>query len=291
MSLNLSSKNLFHFTNEEFLKKILERGFYAMYCREEIFNTVFAKKQQSHYIPMVSFCNIPLTMIKDHCKLYGSYGIGLTNKWGRRNKINPVLYSYRNSTLMEIYNKSQKGYTVLLKELEIILKPAIKDPIQRRKLILDKIGKPLRENLVESLLFLKPLRGKNKHGETTFFYDEKEWRYIPMFNKRMHRMYNLMIAHDKLTKGEVDFRYKNRIKIKIPIKGVIQLNKKILSETIQFIESYKLSFEPDDIKFIILKRDNEIPNMINHLGLIFKKEEVKILTTKIITLQQLNEDF
>lgn len=78
---------------------------------------------------------------------------------------------------------------------------------------------------------------------------------------------------------------------KIPIKGVKQLNARILSESIQFIESYKLQFNLEDIRFIILKKDNEIPGMITHLNKLFEESQVKLLTTKIITLQQLNEDF
>ena len=131
MSENLSSKNLFHFTKKNVLENILKKGFYAMYSREEIFSTVLNRNHPPHYIPMVSFCNIPLTMVKNHCNLYGSYGIGLTKGWAVKNKINPVLYSYRDSSLMKTYCKSTKEYRDLEKVYNALEKSGIDDKAKK----------------------------------------------------------------------------------------------------------------------------------------------------------------
>ena len=48
---------------------------------------------------MVSFCDIPLSLAKDHIKTYGSYGIGMMKEWGIKNNLNPVVYIERDSLL------------------------------------------------------------------------------------------------------------------------------------------------------------------------------------------------
>lgn len=285
MSEKLSSKNLFHFTKKSVLENILKNKFYAMYCKEEIFSTVFNKKHPPHYIPMVSFCNIPLTMVKNHCKLYGSYGIGLTKRWALRNKINPVLYSYRNSAYMKTYNTNDKQFKLLEKYLEKNKFPATfktknRYVVSPKKIFLDSFKKPL--------LFLKPIEGLNKRGEKAFFYDEKEWRYVPeLFN-----MNNAMIAYRKVKKS--DFRYPNREKVRVPISSIKHLNQKILKHGIRHFQAYRLSFELSDIKFIILKNDKDIPDMIKFINKVFDgedKNKLKTLVSKILTLEQFKEDF
>ena len=271
MSENLSSKNLFHFTDKDILKSILKDGFYALYCKEQILSTVFNKNLAAQYIPMVSFCNIPLTMVKSHCSLYGSYGIGLTKQWALRNRINPVLYSYRNSALMKTYSASQKEYEELVKEG-----------------LNNKAQKVFINNFIKSVIYLKPLEGRNKKGKPTFFYDEKEWRYVPS----LANMSNIMLSHRKIVAGDVDFRFPNREKVKIKINSVRQLNTRILHHGIRHFEAYRLKFDLNDIRFIILKNSREVPTMIKFLlKNINSKIKVDTLIPKIITLEQLKEDF
>lgn len=85
----LSSNSLIHFTkNKSTLCGILENDFKIKYCLE----TINAKRHQYiGAVPMVSFCDIPLSEVKDHIKKYGAYGIGLSKQWGIKNGLNPVL--------------------------------------------------------------------------------------------------------------------------------------------------------------------------------------------------------
>ena len=57
----------------------------------------------------------------------------------------------------------------------------------------------------------------------------------------------------------------------------------------------KLTFEPKDIKFIIVKRESEIPNMIKNIQEIFEDKathkELMILYSKLISLEQIENDF
>lgn len=61
--MNIYSNSFFHRVKDFLtIQKILEEGFKAFYCKEEIFR---GKKNQSTYIgiPMISFCDIPLLYI------------------------------------------------------------------------------------------------------------------------------------------------------------------------------------------------------------------------------------
>jgi hypothetical protein len=99
----LSSDTLFHFTTWDNLIGILENEFYPKFSLEK-----FSFKNNISNIsavPMISFCDIPLSQIKLHVNRYGSYGIGLKKEWGITKGINPVLYIEKNSNLSsDIYN-------------------------------------------------------------------------------------------------------------------------------------------------------------------------------------------
>jgi hypothetical protein len=45
-------------------------------------------------IPMVCFCDLPLSLIKKHVEEYGGYGIGLNKTWGVKNGVAPVIYTH-----------------------------------------------------------------------------------------------------------------------------------------------------------------------------------------------------
>ena len=79
----LSSNSIFHFTKEKAsLKGILEDNFKIHYRGESV---TLGDQRRVFYVPMVSFCDIPLSEIKKHIANYGAYGIGLTKEWAMRN--------------------------------------------------------------------------------------------------------------------------------------------------------------------------------------------------------------
>ncbi len=96
------------------------------------------------------------------------------------------------------------------------------------------------------------------------FYDEREWRYVLDFMQHPHFLYPTKTDFDK----------------DVANKG---------------IESYILEFEPNDIKYIIIKDEEEISEFINVLrtakGKKFSMNDVEKLTTRIITSTQIYEDF
>lgn len=151
--MNISSNVLFHFTPQiSFFEDILKNGFWPRYCREY----GWANKYIDFAVPMVSFCDIPLSMIEKHTKFYGSYGIGVSKDWIRKHKtITPVQYIAVTSHEFDHINR----LLTLLKNRNID------------------------ESKVSKLLLAKKVSGeaRDKNGDIKKkkFYDEREWRHIP----------------------------------------------------------------------------------------------------------------
>ncbi|MHA8105019.1 abortive infection system antitoxin AbiGi family protein [Aquirufa nivalisilvae] len=142
----ISSTTLFNFTNSfDYLEDNLTNG---IYC-----NNTFEKlpiRNIGYSVPMACFCDIPLSLIKEHFKWYGKYGIGINRSYARKIELMPVWYVTSEN-------------------------PLVKSLIEKKELdIFDK----------EYLLpYLKQFIGNQKYNDgidkRKKFYDEREWRYIP----------------------------------------------------------------------------------------------------------------
>ncbi len=156
----LSPDTLFHFTPSlDNLLGILKDTFYPRYCYDE-FDLVDNDSQTflEDAIPMVCFCDIPLSLLIHHIETYGQYGLGMTKEWGLRKGLNPVIYFNKNSHLA-------KNYNVLTKDLMWQRSPTAKA-------------------FKETTGYMKPYEGiLYRDGKATVekvrFYDEHEWRYLP----------------------------------------------------------------------------------------------------------------
>ena len=153
----LSTNTLFHFTDSiNVLFTILEEGFWPRYSKE----TGWGKEKEIQFaIPMVSFCNIPLSQIGKHIDFYGSYGIGISMKLAlERKTIQPVSYTTKSD-----------------------MKKTIQAILECNK------TKEIGNEWISIFTRIKPYKGwnwknKNEIPQTQkeyCFYDEREWRYIP----------------------------------------------------------------------------------------------------------------
>ena len=59
---------------------------------------------------MVSFCDIPLSQIKNHVRQYGNYAVGLSKEWAKKKTICPVLYTHSSASLASNIFSSFKVY-------------------------------------------------------------------------------------------------------------------------------------------------------------------------------------
>jgi Protein of unknown function (DUF2743). len=169
----LSSDSLFHFTSQrQYLENIIENGFSPRYCVEDLSQFAEALSAEGHEkveyaIPMVCFCDIPLSKVKEHISVYKGYGIGCTKAWGIERGITPVVYTKPNS---ETTKGIQKTVLSTKKITEVI-----PEDIPHFRAI--------REGLQRLIKFVKPYEGKFEHSGKVFenkrFYDEREWRFVP----------------------------------------------------------------------------------------------------------------
>lgn len=251
----LSSNSLIHFTSKlTNLKGILQDNFKLRYCREKINAN---EKKYDLLIPMVSFCDIPFSQIKNHIKSYGNYGIGLKKEWAEKNGLNPVLYSDINSSLSKNFFEH-----LLIKLLNGDDGKKISSLTLEEKYIFDIFR------------YIKNYQGKlerfnKKTVENYRFSDEREWRYVLPLESEA-----LMFANLKKIKTDMVQAAKEKMNANIMDK--------------------RLVFEPEDINYIIIKNESERDGIIKTLEDVkgkFPMQQVKRLTSRIISTEQIESDF
>jgi hypothetical protein len=207
---------------------------------------------------MTCFCDLPLSQIESHLEFYGSYGIGLSKEWGQKNGLTPISYIHDNSSQLAHLRK-------IGKDLFPIISKAF-----------DKVGNmPIDNTPILSFLelsaYFKPYHGQmwriNKYVDKRF-YDEREWRYVP-----------------SLTNVNEDYRL-SKEEFLNDIKRA-SANEMLASKS-------ALNFEAADVKYIVVKKENEMVSLsdaLENMNSIFNETEIKILKTKIISSEQIREDF
>ncbi len=165
----ISAKTLFHFTKErDTLLKILDGSLLPNYSLEDLSSILSGGPIYDVYVPMVCFCDIVLSQIKDHIAFYGSYGIGLRKSWGLMKGVTPVVYVDHGSRTAQL----MRGVVAKADSDKQELAPILR----QRLLDFCKYVKPYEGEVLPTKL--KPKKGKTKKVPR-IFYDEREWRYSP----------------------------------------------------------------------------------------------------------------
>lgn len=247
----ISTNSVIHYTEKfDNLKGIIStQGFRLKYCLE-ILNRP-PNKNLALAIPMLSFCDIPLSEVKNHIESYGSYGIGLTKDWAKNTGLNPVLY-------LEKHSNITKHISDQFTRIADLQKTSNKDVT-------------LQNEFINFISYCKNYEGKLIHGkindENYRFYDEREWRFVA--TKNHLKGASRIIAGKDYIKAKTD--YNNKIKDCI------------------------IKFSFNDISYIIVENENEIPEILTVLNDIYEdsctSKDLKILSTKIITKKQICNDF
>lgn len=254
----LSPDSLFHFTPTlANLLGILKNTFYPRYCYEK-FDLIDGDSQYysqfiENALPMVCFCDTPLSQLMEHITRYGKYGLGMSKTWGIKRRLNPVIYFNKNSHLAERINTATDE---LIGSQHLGAKA-----------------------FFETHCYMKPYEGDLYRGgrrvkEKIRLYDEHEWRYVP--SNEIMQKYNIqafLYGHTYMDLGELK-----------------KANRKLE------IDQIKLSFNPNDIKYVIIKDESEINNMVTSLKDIkgskgYDNNTLDRLTSRIITVKQIKADF
>ncbi len=111
--MNIYSNSIYQrMQDESIIENILNEGFKAFYCLEEVF--MGQNNPSGHIgIPMVCFCDIPLAHVAKNN--YGKCGIAMSRKWGRERHLEPVLY-YPNDVKCQSTKMVQTAYEVFVKD-------------------------------------------------------------------------------------------------------------------------------------------------------------------------------
>lgn len=212
--ISANSSSLIHFTRKmSTLKLILRNGIRYSYAFESfptgVIHNLICKipgltssllNYDNGYgiaLPMVSFCDIPLTRAQEHANLYGKYGIGIEKEFMvdvYKHFFNPVIYSSSDSldeaigffsserlktmerVVSYIKNMTEEEQKYLHKKIEG--KSSSETIASLPSILQTDCERHLTESLnISTLLALyKPYKGINAWGKEQVFYDEREWR-------------------------------------------------------------------------------------------------------------------
>lgn len=264
--------SLFHYTKKiEILKSILKEGLIPNYCYEDL---SYPNNDRGIGVPMISFCDIPLSKTDSFIERYGNYAIGLTKEWADKKRINPILYAKDNNILTSLsfyksvevhYRDELKKYGENLNEISFDLSPGPKPQI----VSFFNYHNTHKANVSIHGMVKKYYDDVRKQIN----YEENEWRYLvedtidtPWFWRK------------------VDYE-KWRGKASKPSPS-------------EQLKSKKLEFSVEDIAFVLIKEESEIPQIvdfINKEGVISDKNiddsEKLILCSRIISFERINSNF
>ena len=256
----ISANTLFHFTKSlENIKNILTNNFSPRYCLER-FDFISSDEKLELAIPMVCFCDIPLSQISDHVCTYGDYAIGLKKEWAIINGISPVFYLYKESRT----SKTLNGFFVNSARMDRV-----------KQILKNDTSIPATLDFFEFLFYCKIYKGKMwREGKiigNITFYNEREWRFVP-------NIHELEIINPRLiiNKKEYDDFQKRE-----------ELNNQLTN--------FQIRFTPKDIKYIIISKETERIEMVRMIEQIkgndFSLNDLKELNSKIISVEQIKDDF
>lgn len=275
---NRSSKtsSLFHFTKDiEVLKSIIRNGLIPNFCKEDL---CYEDRKIIIGVPMVSFCDIPLTRTSEFKSRYGELAIGLSKDWAIRNQINPILYVNDMRVLMSLNFFNSYRH---LQEEEVKKRGGNEKSIpinphspESWKGITHFINMNNAKDAVYCLYgYVKKYVGVGPDGKEEVNYIENEWRYVAA-GEGIEWKWN-----------EKDYKaWRGRGKKPDPSDA---------------LKKGRLKFTAEDITYIIVEKDSQIPDIVDYimgLDVIGGEEKLfdndkKILLTKIISQEKIGKDF
>jgi hypothetical protein len=250
----LSPNTLFHFTPSlSNLLGILENTFYPRYCYDE-FDLVDNDSQRfiEDAIPMVCFCDIPLSLLMNHINTYGQYGLGMTKEWGLRKGLNPVIYFNKNSHLATKFSELTNSL------------------LWKRTLAGQAVN--------EIMGYIKPYEGTlYRNGrdvkKNVRFYDEHEWRYVPDISTLNDKGIETFLQRHMYLNQEALREANDKL-------GMEATRLSFSAEDIKYI-----IIEDEDQINTMIKRVRAIKSRR------YNEDTVDKLASRIITVRQIKEDF
>ena len=284
---NSHTSALFHYTrNQSIIFGILREGLKFSYCKE-IFSADLCLG-----IPMISFCDIPISHSFEHSSKYGQYAIALSkeNLMSKyKGALNPVNYFTSLSSVeaafrlkdeamsskqkLDNISRNAEGKEVTMKIDGTIYKGKglgpehVQDVLQ---LFFNSIN--YHHYATQAIGFMKAYQSQYK-GHNQVNYDECEWRIVLPENAKIEE--NLC----KWFWSESDYdNWRNERDDK-------------------FVHGISLLFAVEDIEYIIVPTKDLIPNFIKRIMKLkslcnheLSYREQYSLVSKVISLEQIKKD-
>ena len=297
---NSHASTLFHYTKTtDALLSILKSGLRFTYCLE-VYPLLPVRKVG---VPMISFCDIPISDSVEHVQKYGSYAIGLTKESLLENEhlcniISPVHYYISPNPIKPAFQELDDIRRMQKKLYENYTSASIKEQINAMEdgnyLRVDDIPnevvqeglrckKHIKQNL-EATCFaiglLKPHTSYRKRKDEEEIvrqvnYDECEWRIIApeIWDMDKGTTQSWLWSEKEYKKWRGD--------------GVKP-----------FIGDSKVIFSVDCISCIVVETEQEIPAFIQKLGELetlceepLLQEQRNLLFSKVISFERIKKDF
>lgn len=236
--------HIFHYLNNfEILIKILNNGFAPSYCKEVINDT-------GYYIPMVSFCNIPLRDVDLYMR-YGKYGIGLSLNWAVENSISPVIYIHDKTPFKNLHSKINQIqlFNLANKMINNILEAkSNKQDDETDYTEYDELIKNINNVTVPTIQFFKNWKTKY-NGQQIITYQEREWRYVPILENEKRL----------ITKDDKEFE---------------QLEKKTFRKKPHLPNKILEISKIEHLRYVIIQNDKQLKRVLNTLKSKFGEKNV-----------------
>lgn len=245
---------VFHFTDKKGLLGILKNNFRISYAREKIVGSTLKREFGA---PMVSFCDLRLSEVSDHMKAYGKYGIGMSKVWANANGLNPVCYLNTPCRLNDNIIGAFEEFFNHVTQIQNLQQAQSMSAAYMNMMDLNRYIKNYEGELWR----------KGKLIDPKFrFADEREWRYVPPLDGDVYPFVPLSEIDTSAKKTTANKRY----------------------------ASMPLYFSPNDIRYIIVRKDSERDEIIKKILLAQTdkdgKDQAQRLASRILTAEQINDD-
>ena len=302
-SNKINASSLCHFTKKfGTLQNIVKNGIRFSFAFEKLSPATIANfeypsnpqlvahiyKNAGVAIPMVSFCDIPITRATDHIAKYGQYMIGLDKEFiiDTYNKIiNPVFYIHSDNLYQAIDDISNVYAEATNQQMQEAIKrwKSIKDCTQKtvEEIVKEIIEKCPYHNRKFSSQFIVGLSKPcySKDGKVCY-YDEREWRAFWPDGMNDEKSWKWGVTFEDYLSSRNAW------------------NKDLMSDKINYI-TIPEGFLYFGITHILVKNDDQIPKMIDLImrsKTIFGQSNVSqkerlILVSKVTSLERIAQDY
>lgn len=292
---NINASSLFHFTRKiSVLQSIVKNGLRYSYAYEkyspEVMSTIgqnpalkgLKGNDNGVAIPMISFCDIPITRASVHMDKYGEYAIGFDKKIMIEVYdliMNPVLYvsSDKLRKAMDdfsgLYTESEMG--VLKSMVDLAKKGKSSKSYEVNNLVSSFVERKYNMGFVVGLV--KPIYDLSTNY---CYYDEREWRvFWPNINSK-NKGWKWGVSQEEYNKNKNEW------------------NEQLAHEKNNYI-TFCEGLLASAITHIVVKKEVQIPKMIETLlqsktilgNRDISEEERLILISKLTSIERIGLDY